>query len=302
MAAEADAVSDFTWKMRALDDRVRAKEWRGEEFAVAHEKHDGHRHTIIKDAAGDVTLHGRDSLPSMSMCKRYPWLKDEAWYRAALDLPLRSVVDGELLHEGGRASDVPTGLKQRRGLSFVAFALPWLAGTRRHLYSVQSSMDVLKYLGFVTANYCIAEGEPTREALVALAQSRGIEGYVLKQADYHGWFKVKPIPTVDCVVVDIKEGKGKYRGLVGALTVAVVNRSRQLTEIAHVSGMTDAQRRAMGRGDIGRVIEVAYQYVGSNGRLRHPRFVRWRDDKIAEQCGHDQLLAVCRHKSLETDM
>jgi len=32
------------------------------------------------------------------------------------------------------------------------------------------------------------------------------------------------------------------------------------------------------------VMEVSYQYVGDKGRLRHPNFVRWREDKPAAEC------------------
>ena len=31
--------------------------------------------------------------------------------------------------------------------------------------------------------------------------------------------------------------------------------------------------------DIGRIVEVEYQRVTRLGKLRHPRFKRWRDDK-----------------------
>ena len=35
---------------------------------------------------------------------------------------------------------------------------------------------------------------------------------------------------------------------------------------------------------LGKVIEVRYQYIGDKGRLRHPNFVRWRDDKPPDEC------------------
>lgn len=39
----------------------------------------------------------------------------------------------------------------------------------------------------------------------------------------------------------------------------------------------------------GAVCEVEYQDVASKGRLQHPRFVRWRDDKLAEECFISQI-------------
>jgi ATP-dependent DNA ligase len=64
--------------------------------------------------------------------------------------------------------------------------------------------------------------------------------------------------------------------------------SDELTEITRVSGMPDEQRLDIDeKKDLGRVVEVEYQDVGNGGRLIHPRFVRWRDDKPASQCRYD---------------
>lgn len=111
------------------------------------------------------------------------------------------------------------------------------------------------------------------------------EGLVYKDGNLLNWAKLKHVRTVDAVVVDTKEGEGKYLGLLGALIVACEGQV-----IAAVSGMTDAERIEMSDNDpTGRVAEVAYQYVGSGGRLRHPRFVRWRDDKKPDECLLEQL-------------
>ena len=102
---------------------------------------------------------------------------------------------------------------------------------------------------------------------------------MFKDGNLLNFEKWKPVKTLDAVVTDIKPGKGKYDNQVGALILSVEGR-----EVANVSGMSDAERAAMGEHNIGQVVEVAYQYVGSKGRLRHPRFIRFRDDKLPEQC------------------
>ena len=59
----------------------------------------------------------------------------------------------------------------------------------------------------------------------------------------------------------------------------------ELKEVANVSGMKEDVRYAFNPNeDIGRVIEVKAQEIASKGRLRHPRFIRWRDDKPQKEC------------------
>jgi ATP-dependent DNA ligase len=97
---------------------------------------------------------------------------------------------------------------------------------------------------------------------------------------YGDWLKVKPKLTLDLVCTGLLPGVGKYWGKVGSIRVA----TREGIELARVSGMSDEIRDSIRLSDIGRVCEVAYERLGSQGRLRHPRFVMWRDDKTAEQC------------------
>jgi ATP-dependent DNA ligase len=58
-----------------------------------------------------------------------------------------------------------------------------------------------------------------------------------------------------------------------------------LTEVANVSGMTDTERYAFDpNADIGKVVAVRAKFIASRGRLRHPRFARWREDKNICDC------------------
>jgi ATP-dependent DNA ligase len=108
---------------------------------------------------------------------------------------------------------------------------------------------------------------------------QGYEGIVLKDASspyvfgksIH-WCKLKESDTADCIVYGYEFGKGKYSKTVGKLlcwfgTVSV-----------KVSGMTDAQRDEF-LVCLPKMIEVKYQSVTPSGSLRHPRFVRVREDK-----------------------
>lgn len=121
------------------------------------------------------------------------------------------------------------------------------------------------------------------------------EGLVYKDGNMLRWAKEKRIASLEAVVTGTKDGNGKYLGLLGALVLSVYDHDGVLVEVARCSGMTDAERIMMGEDEeslIGRVVEVEYQYVGAGGRLRHPRFLRFRDDKNAVECTVEQDQAL----------
>lgn len=106
------------------------------------------------------------------------------------------------------------------------------------------------------------------------------EGLVLKNRQYGDEVKWKPKHVRDLAIVDATAGKGKFEGLIGALVCA----TRDGTVVANVSGMTDSVRAALTVAHengqlVGRIAEVEFQYVASRGKLRHPVFLRLRDDK-----------------------
>lgn len=116
----------------------------------------------------------------------------------------------------------------------------------------------------------------------------GCDGTVLKLKDSlyefkrtKTWLKVKPVLDCDCLVVGMKEGTGKYKGMLGALEVV----PEAMDVSTFVSGMDDEKRRDWWLeretkwSMIGKVIEVSYRKMNPSGRLVEPRFVRIRHDK-----------------------
>lgn len=118
------------------------------------------------------------------------------------------------------------------------------------------------------------------------------EGAMLKNpnSDYlpgmrraNTWYKVKKFDTIDMFVTGFDPGQGKYEGLIGAIVC-------QTTDGMEVrcSGMSDDQRIFMtARQD--RIIRERWvlevKYFGlTAGTPRHPQFLRWREDKQADQC------------------
>jgi ATP-dependent DNA ligase len=100
---------------------------------------------------------------------------------------------------------------------------------------------------------------------------------------YGSWSKAKNERTIDLVVMGMRMGKGKYWGMCGSLRLGIGG-----IEVARCSGMDDDVREIITNDDIGRVVEVKYERMGSKGRLQHPRFMCWRDDKKASDCHFDQ--------------
>jgi hypothetical protein len=130
------------------------------------------------------------------------------------------------------------------------------------------------------------------------ARQAGIEGFIFSTGNLYNLYKLKVSNTIDLVVIGANEGKGKYEGQIGSLKCGLLvpapdsesyfNKFTNL-EIANVGGVDNNMRAELtamyDSGELcGKVVEVEYQNVDSKGRLRHPRFVRLRDDKLAHEC------------------
>lgn len=152
------------------------------------------------------------------------------------------------------------------------------------------------------------------ERLFAQVEQMGLEGLVAKRADapYKGgrspsWLKLRAARTADLVVVGFTAPKGS-RTAIGALHLAqyVDGKLRYAGRVG--SGLADrdlaqlredleSERRktppctgvpADAKGSTWveprRVVEVRFTEWTGEGLLRHPVFLRWREDKTAEEC------------------
>lgn len=243
-------------------------------YRYAHLKLDGHCITLEHDTAWTKTMID---------------IRSKLEFLNLPPVPRGVSLHGELWAPGVRASSIKTLIinKDER-LRFTVWGVTGLPRDEAIPFpSPDESLEVTERIvtetyGFEYAPWWYYDSRP--ETLPEHA-----EGWVFKNSNWGHSEKWKPVLTIDAVVLGIVPGKNKYTGQTGALVVGIGDRV-----LANVSGMTDAERRDMGPHDIGRVVEVAYQYVGDGGRLRHPRFIRFRDDKLAAQCTLSQDPALTK--------
>lgn len=124
------------------------------------------------------------------------------------------------------------------------------------------------------------------EAILDITEQRLVnsathDGFVLKSHTMYGhWLKEKARLTADLVVIGVRPGKGQHVGRIGALECADAT-----GRFVCAAGAMDIPMRIalteMARNGtlLGRVVEIAYERIGSQGGLQHPRFIALRDDK-----------------------
>lgn len=113
-----------------------------------------------------------------------------------------------------------------------------------------------------------------------------IEGLVFRNdKDQNYLSRYKPKFTQDYVCMGYLEGKGKYEGLLGSILGGKYIDGKLTQVIAVGGGFTDTMRIDYWKqNNIGRVFEAEGRQLFPTGSLRHPTFLRWREDKTAEEC------------------
>lgn len=190
----------------------------------------------------------------------------------------------ELYSPGEEASQVKSHLAAGNiGLMRLeCFAIPSQSAN----LSLESLRDYCKLLRFPFVDFDqmpVACNSQDMYHWISTWKGDDTEGYVFKDGNLLNWCKWKPVLTTDLVVIGFKEGKGKYLGTLGALELGLSDGSH----VCNCSGMDDETRDLISENEedwLGAVVEVAYQRRDSGGGLRHPRFIRRREDKGASEC------------------
>lgn len=114
--------------------------------------------------------------------------------------------------------------------------------------------------------------------------AEGYEGTILRMNTPYEWkrtdnlMKLKDMLSMDCKVVGITEGNGKYKGMMGNLVLEQEN--KQICEVG--TGFTDEMREDFWKNKkkvLKEIVEIKYQELSKDGIMRFPVFLRFRDDK-----------------------
>lgn len=293
---------------------------------IAEEKYDGDRR-IAQFLDGVVRFTGcRESVDGSGFVEKsvqIPHLSN-CGHRVPFHVPFTKTLDGTVLDgeiipplgkeiKGGRSKYVTSIMgsspeeavrKQRVGgfLHYVVFDCLWFKGQDVRGYPLRERYNLRNQAlkqwgnGYVSGTVPFIGGgkRPYFDHVVG----RSGEGVVLKHYDHrYGdeklWVKVKAEATADVVIMGFTEGKGKYKGQIGAITfgqwkkVSPMHWNTGLLEMGQCSGMDDATRAQLTRYPAkyeGWVIEIMHNGREPTGAFRHPRFKRFRPDKSPKDC------------------
>jgi ATP-dependent DNA ligase len=123
---------------------------------------------------------------------------------------------------------------------------------------------------------------------------KGREGIVVKnpESSYgqpNSWLKLKRFDTVDCFVTGIVETPElKSTGIARSWSVAVYDDNGQVVELGNVGSTVErVDPRQVKKGS---VVEVRFQEVTRDKKLRAPFILRIRHDKTPDECLASQIL------------
>lgn len=229
---------------------------------------------------------------------------------ALMSLPVGTVLDGEMIHPNGwRHVQTIFGSPDRTSteIQYVAFDVLVAMGHDIRHYKLHERRQalhlILQHMDDEHPIQMPTQVPYTEEGTRALIDE-GWEGAIVKDpnAPYQSgrrspsWLKFKAIWTEDVVVTGATEGKGKWAGSVGALTIAQVGPDGRLVPLGQCRGkITEkaaAEFTARWRdGSLpGMVIEISVLGITPPskgfpaGLFRSPTFQRIRTDKRAQDC------------------
>jgi ATP-dependent DNA ligase len=274
---------------------------------IAEEKFDGARYFTVDDRVFSRKLSVKNNLP-VERTGNVPHLT-----RTLQRLPKGSILDGEIYYPGESANRVTTVMgaspavavarQALNPVSYMLYDIPYYNGKDLTGLPWKERREFLqKIFNFHFADNphvhlsTVHRGTEAKKRLLNDVFAKGGEGIMLKNihAPYHPdarpndvWFKVKKQDTEDVVITGFEQGKGKYRGMVGAVVFSMYTPEGKLVPLGKTSGMTDTMRLHMTQQPneyLGKVMEIKFLERTDDGHFRHPNFIRMRPDKNPQDC------------------
>ncbi|WCD44176.1 putative DNA ligase [Xylophilus phage Lumi] len=252
-------------------------------------KFDGLRCIVLIDGSGDVRFVSRNGLefPALSNYKK-AWA-DLGHYNRMFDC---EVINGNFFTGGGKVRQKVGKVDTAMFMVFDTMPLRDFLD-RAPSFAQWQRLNVLReMLGLRVATdpiqFCPHSAVHSHEEIKLLNESywaKHLEGSIIKDFDapYEfrrspAWTKIKKSLSFDVPITAVVEGKGKYKGMMGALTVDF---NGVLTNIG--TGFSDKQRDDFWHNKpVGEIAEILCHEETPDKSLRHGVFVRLRPDKRIE--------------------
>lgn len=258
-------------------------------YRFAHVKRDGHCVEVIHTNKGYVSCWSNGGKDITHKLQYHPLYK--VWQR----MPVGTRLFCEMWSPGVAATSIPTIINDEshelRIDTFAACQLRGIDFDRLPVMALDTVATLINGYGLQFIPFTLIESWDQQTEFYQSVAARNllpaIEGYVFKNGNLTDWSKCKPQRTVDLIITGFVPGKGQHLGKIGSVIVATA----EGYEVASVGVMTHQIRdyiTAHIEELIGKIVEVEFTEVASQGRLKHPRFVRFRDDKTRDRCSVDQ--------------
>jgi ATP-dependent DNA ligase len=147
----------------------------------------------------------------------------------------------------------------------------------------RKNLEHLLALGIFPSHFYLTDQHPASDWKMLWEKYKDFEGLVFKKSD--GLYgephaRMKREVTVDYVCMGMNPGKGRNKGVTGSIQGGVIQEGIPV-HVCDVSGLTDWHRKELWDNQdnyIGRNFEAKGKALFPSGALRHPIFVKWRDD------------------------